>query len=627
MRKITCLWVFFAFMLAVRAQPVDSLVNVLNTQRLKPSERLSLYQKICLVYAGNDLEKAVVYAEKGLALAEKEKDRLMASLFNGYLGRIYNTKASYDTALVYWRKALDLAVEAKDIDQEAAVYMGIGNLYGRQGQYAAGLEYYMKALPLYERTDNKKQYMRILGNIGGIHRSMNHNDRAIYYLEQAKAMAEELNDLDGACKAYFDLGAVYLDSGEIDKALEHELKAAEISRTIGRKDLESGSVQALAFIYLKGLKDYDKALEYATESLRIAEEFGDFNSIVGAWNVLSNVYRKQKRYKECEAAALKAWEMDSTNFDIGIDLTANISLSNIFLGNKEKAAEFFWKFTDLIEKYADKTNRETMMEMGVKYETEKKEMQIAALEKEKKLSIGLGVACAAVLSLAFGLLLVRHRLNVQQVKQLKQEKQLVATQSVLDGETAERSRLARDLHDGLGGMLSIVMLNLRDVKGYYIMDGPDVDHFGKALEMLDQSIGELRRVAHHIMPESLVRYGLKVSLEDLCCAIPGAHFRYLGEDARLDSHLEVMLYRCAYELVHNALKHANATSINVQLVADNGLVSLTVHDNGTGFEPETIGNGTGLSNIRTRVSAYNGKMQIYSLPSKGTEVNIEIESV
>ena len=150
---------------------------------------------------------------------------------------------------------------------------------------------------------------------------------------------------------------------------------------------------------------------------------------------------------------------------------------------------------------------------------------------------------------------------------------MIATQAVLDGETAERSRLARDLHDGLGGMLSVVKLNLKDMNSYSIMDGLDVDRFSNALDMLDQSISELRRVAHHMMPESLMRYGLKISLEDYCRAIPNAHFQYYGSENRLDDRLEVVLYRCAYELINNAVKYAEATTINVQLLINSGIVS------------------------------------------------------
>jgi signal transduction histidine kinase len=310
------------------------------------------------------------------------------------------------------------------------------------------------------------------------------------------------------------------------------------------------------------------------------------------------------------------------------------------MGNKDRAVEFLRKLQGVFINISEKSYRESLSDMEVKYETEKKELRIVALEEGKRLYTIIGAAGVAILLLAFGLLFFRHRINIQKrklseqqleiseqkVKQLEQEQLLVATQAVLDGETAERSRLARDLHDGLGGMLSVVKLNLKDMKHYAVMDGSDVERYANALDMLDQSIGELRRVAHHIMPESLMRYGLKISLEDFCRAVPGAHFQYLGENPRLDSRLEVLIYRCAYELVNNAVKHANASAINVQLMVDSGIISLTVHDNGVGFNPQVVKSGIGLENIRTRIALYNGKMTIHSSPEKGTEISIEIEN-
>ncbi|MDR1524575.1 MAG: histidine kinase [Tannerella sp.] len=249
------------------------------------------------------------------------------------------------------------------------------------------------------------------------------------------------------------------------------------------------------------------------------------------------------------------------------------------------------------------------------------------MEKERFLYIGLGITCVFALLLAFGLLLYRYKqLTPQKIKQFKKEKQLVATQAILEGETTERSRLARDLHDGLGGLLSVIKLNLNEMNNSSILDHTDVNRFNNATEVLDQAIAELRRIAHHLMPESLLRFGLKTSIDDFCHAIPYAHFQYYGSEDRVERRLEVLLYRCAFELVNNAVKYAAAKDIHVQLIIDNGLVSLTVHDNGIGFDPHRDTIGTGLRNIRTRVSAFNGKMFIHSFPGKGTEVNIEFEN-
>jgi signal transduction histidine kinase len=645
MKRITllCLLAIVVGVFAAQAQTnVDSLINVLETQKLKPEEQLDIYEKICHTYLSlYDTEKNIVYAEKGLALAEKEKNPLAASKFNEYFAKGYDAKVIYDTAIVHYEKALILAKEAKDKEQETSVYLNMGNSYGKRSKYTLSLEYFLKALSLCEITGNKNQRLTALIKIGGMNRMLNNTKQAIYYMEQARILAEELDIPAKKMPVYYELAALCDVMGDIDKGLEYMLKVAEISSTIGDKQMEAISNQSLAMTYYGLSNNYEKAIDHINKSIAAAEKLGDPGILSGSWSALSIIYLDTKQWKESEKAALKAWELDSVRLDFAPNTALCITAANIYLGNAVKAINFLEKYKDLKNQYADKSFHEVLSDMEVKYETEKKELRIAALEKEKTFYIIIGITCAFILLLAFGLLFYRHRLNIQkrrlaeqqrefaeqQIKQLEQEKQLIAAQAVLDGETAERTRLARDLHDGLGGMLSVVKLNLQNMNTYSVMDNSDVSRFTQALSMLDKSINELRLVAHHIMPESLVRYGLKVSLEDFCRAIPNADFQYFGDDTRLDNRLEVMLYRCAHELINNAVKYAEADTISVQLMVDDQLVSLNVQDDGVGFDPEAISGGSGLENIRTRVSAHNGTMTLYTSPGKGTEVNIEITAL
>ncbi len=648
MKKIICFFILFAAHITmIHGQNIDSLINLLDT-KIIVEEQFSIYEKVCrFYYKSYNADKLNFYANKGLMLAKQEKNKEKSWLFTEFIGYAYLDKANYDTALIYFEKALDIAKNEKNKQHELYIYMDIGALYGNQSKRAYALEYFIKALAVSESIGDKNKQMANLGNIGTLYRSLNNNDRAIYYLEQMQIIAEELNEPHGKRKAYYELGFIYKNKGDFEKAIENIQNALEIIRSIGDTAFEVASLQTLAEIYYRQEpKDYEKAMEYSMESLRICEKIGNKHLASAAWTSLSNVYRELKQYKECRSTSLKAWDCDSTIKDAGINIFSNLIISDIHLGNYDKILTYFQKYCELKDQVSAKSFQETLTEMDVKYETEKKEMRIATLEKEKQFYIWLGISGFIVLLLIIGLLLINRRLAIQKRKvaeqqreiaeqqrrlaeqkviQLEQEKQLVATQAVLDGEAAERSRLARDLHDGLGGLLSVVKLNLKDLRNHSIMDNPDAGRFDKAMELLDESIGELRRVAHHMMPESLVRYGLKTSLEDFCRAIPGAHFQYYGGDQRLDSRLEVLIYRCAYELVNNAVKHAHATNINLQLMVDNGLVSLSVRDDGCGFDPASVASGAGLENIRTRVSVYNGKMNIYSSPGNGTEVSIEIE--
>jgi signal transduction histidine kinase len=137
-------------------------------------------------------------------------------------------------------------------------------------------------------------------------------------------------------------------------------------------------------------------------------------------------------------------------------------------------------------------------------------------------------------------------------------------------------------------------------------------------------MNEMRRVAHHLMPESLGSVGLKQSITDFCNSVPIVKFSYYGDDTHLNTNLEIMVYRILHELVTNAMKHAKAEHILVQIVRDADKIYLTVQDDGCGFDTSTESKGMGLRNIQARVTANGGELLIDSKPGKGTEVNIEI---
>jgi signal transduction histidine kinase len=162
--------------------------------------------------------------------------------------------------------------------------------------------------------------------------------------------------------------------------------------------------------------------------------------------------------------------------------------------------------------------------------------------------IWLGITGGAVLLLALATFFFLWRWTVQkkrlaesQIKQLEQEKQLIATQAVLDGEVQERTRLARDLHDGLGSILAAAKYNLIDIRKTLVMNEAEAERFDSSISLLNDSMHEMRRVAHHLMPESLGSAGLKQSIADFCNSVPIVKFSYYGDDTRLNPNLEVII--------------------------------------------------------------------------------------
>ena len=158
-----------------------------------------------------------------------------------------------------------------------------------------------------------------------------------------------------------------------------------------------------------------------------------------------------------------------------------------------------------------------------------------------------------------------------------------------------------------------------------IIDTEDISRFDKVMELLDSSMQELRRVAHNMMPESLSRYGLKVSLEDFCNSFPHVKFHFYGNENRLEPKMEMTIYRVIHELVNNAVKHARAENINVQMIRDTDRISFIVQDDGIGFNPEKISSGSGLQNIENRINSVGGTINILSSAGAGTEITIDID--
>jgi signal transduction histidine kinase len=590
-------------------QNVDSLVNVLETQKLTSEEQLTLYGKICQQYMQNDQEKFKTYTDKGLELANQEKDKKRMANFNGLLGIFYSYKSSHDTAFIYYEKALELAQEIENKNLEAMFLTNIALVYSAKGDFATEIEYDLKALTIYEQIDDKKPFITLLVNIGTTYRSLKDIDRALNYFDRANKYAEETNYVHGKLLVAYAYGSLYWDKKEYDKCIEYYLKSLELSKAQNNIHFEILSLQSVSTFYADEtcpLRDLKKAEEYANESLLIANEFGDPFRIRGSLRVLAAICLYQKRYNDCVDLATQAWKIDSIDIDTSHDLASFLTVSNIHLGNKEQAERYFNEYTFLNGEKNKQNLQETLIDMEVKYETEKKELRITSLEKERQLYIWLGLA-GILLALA---LVIAFR---QKTKRAQKEKQLIAADSVQDGEMMERERLARDLHDRLGGNLSALKIELKNSR----------ESMENIYDKLDSCIEEIRRVSHDLMPVSLQR-GMKAALEDFAAQFPQVHFHFFGEEKRIEKRKEYVIYCCASELVNNSLKHSGAQNINLQLVQNEKYITLTVQDDGCGFDEQTVTQGIGLKNIHDRITSCNGKIDIATSPGKGTETTIEI---
>ncbi|MFM2327705.1 MAG: hypothetical protein RIR31_1907, partial [Bacteroidota bacterium] len=225
----------------------------------------------------------------------------------------------------------------------------------------------------------------------------------------------------------------------------------------------------------------------------------------------------------------------------------------------------------------------------------------------------------------------RQKIQQQKITELEKDKQLLAIDAMLKGQEEERSRIAKDLHDGLGGMLSGVKLSFVNMKENMVMDAESVSSFENSIMQLDNTIAELRKVAHNLMPEALVKFGLKNAILDFCNAMQISSktkiiFEQMGTERQLSNTADLYIYRIVQELINNAIKHAAPNQILVQLTKTTEKILLTVEDDGRGFNTEQLqfSKGIGMKNIQQRVNYFKGKIDIASQPTEGTSVNIEL---
>lgn len=294
-------------------------------------------------------------------------------------------------------------------------------------------------------------------------------------------------------------------------------------------------------------------------------------------------------------------------------------------------------FTNLL---ASKKMRDSLFSQENKNEiaklmSEKEVFQLKS-ENEKKASINKILVVSAITLLLLGFLGYRnliHKRKVQNLKisELEKDKQLLTVDAMLKGQEEERSRIAKDLHDGLGGMLSGTKLSFIHMKENLILTPENATQFDKSLDMLDNTITDLRKVAQNLMPEALLKFGLIEALRDFCNIIQSSSkvtvdFQKLGLNRKLGNTAEIFVYRIIQELVNNAIKHARATEIIVQIAISENKTSITVEDNGIGYDKSTINTkiASGLENIDYRVHYLNGVIDTQTSLNNGTSVNIEL---
>ena len=234
------------------------------------------------------------------------------------------------------------------------------------------------------------------------------------------------------------------------------------------------------------------------------------------------------------------------------------------------------------------------------------------------------------------------KLNEELRKEIKEKERLSSMievqkdshmKALVQVQDNERKRIASDLHDSLGSLLSSVRLRFNGLQQDFASKVPDKStRYSDTLTLLDEAIAELRSVSHRMIPVSLVRFGLKSALQTFADQINASEqldvdLQILGYDRRLAEEIEVAVYRICQELVQNVIKHAGASAVRVQIIFHDDALNIIVEDNGIGMNRDETVPGLGFNTLQSKVDLFKGTFSIESQPGRGTMVLVDLPFV
>lgn len=495
------------------------------------------------------------------------------------------------------------------------------------------------ALDVLKLNENGSCEERTLGNIKV--------GRAYYHLQQKPLAAQYImkaTDMAAACKldsfervGYRQLGAIFHDIGKKDSSLYY-LDKAEVMLKNTMHWGELSSLYAIRGEWNRGdeigKKYFDMALDYAYRSK-------DTVQIAFAEMKQGIYYTTVKRCKDGIAAYTQALAHYKQKGLVEGQMYAmwGLAWANSECGNAKETFLILSKHKGIRDSIFKTETAEKTARFRTLYETEKKERENVTLalqveQDARDRRMLLAIFSIALLLVAIGFLVIYSRYKLKKQKEADQqmaEQQQIRFAAVIEAEEKERKRIASDLHDGVGQTMSAAKINLSLLQAEIeFANDEQRDTFEKVLALVDESCREVRNVSHSMMPNALLKWGLGTAIRNFIHRINSkvlnVDYYSEGLDSSLDPNKEVVLYRVIQECVNNVTKHSGATKLYVSLIRDEEEISVTIEDNGKGFDihDKEKFEGIGLKNIQSRINFLNGTVEWDSTPGKGTVVIINI---
>lgn len=643
MKKLLLIILLLPAAVFAQTKRVDSLKKIL-AKTPADTNRVNLLNDIGDGLILFDAGEGIKYAKQAMALSNKlgfKKGLAYAYLNRGQM--YFNINAS-DSVTADYNVAIKLFKEVNDLSGLAYVYEQLGRYLRSQSNRAKAIEYFQMSANIYEKLKDDKGTSDCLILIANNYNTLRNFDKALESYKKALEIRMRIKNENAIAQTIGGIGITYRNmAGEkgYKLAIQNMMKARAMFLKIDHK-LNIAIIDKEIGMTYEFMGRYKEALKYLHEALSWFQKV-DFKRELGSvYKCMGSCYFNLKQYPKAKLYLEKGLAQSLAEKNEEHIVEAYEWLYDYYKEMRDDKMSLYYHEKWMAEKDSmiNRTNFDKLSELTTKFETEKKEQEIKLLSKEntiQKLSIAkhqtmIGIIAAIlIVGLLFGGLLYNRNKHKQKsiLQQQKITQQEELTKAIIDAEEKERKRIASDLHDGVGQMFSAVKMNLNGLIDRISFNRVE-DRFlaEKTLALVDESCKEVRVISHQMMPNMLLRSGIASDVKSFIEKIDSERLKVnveaTGFKNKLESNVEIVLYRVIQETVNNVIKHAQATELNITLKRDDTGITANIADNGIGFNVDFKDEvaGIGLKNIAARIEYLKGTVNYKSSPGKGTTVNI-----
>jgi signal transduction histidine kinase len=590
-------------------------------------------------------DSAAFYYRKGLALAQQLHYLRGIARFTSYYINILNLRGDYARGLYLATQSAVIYKALKDDRNLPIALNNIGNQHHEMGNFQAAADHYLQALALAEKTGNITVLNKLYNNLASIFLSMEDYEKSHLYASRACDLARQRRDTPRMASALVNLGFAQTKMGRYHQGEATFMEVIQLGRYLGDSSyvmdglINSGSIYSDMNQHFKALRQYEKTMaitdNYPDQDYRLYAQLGYAQELlktgqpVRADSVIVPTIAMARRMEakdELRQTYLTAAEIKEA------------------LHQPAQALQYRKQYEALNDSLLGASTRKHVEQLEIAYQTAEKDKELAQkklLLSQKDVQLQSRAKWQAISLLSTALLgalalmiwlRYRHRrkLHDQQLQTIEKERTVQVLEALMQGEEKERVRLSKDLHDGVGGLLSAVKMHFSAIRKEQdtLQKNPAYAH---AIGLLDDAITDIRKTAHNLMPETLYRLGLQAAIQNFCNNISYSgtlqvSFYTMGEIGRFKPNFELSVYRIVQELVNNIIKHSRANEALVQLTQNEMLLAITVEDNGVGFNQQSAQQGgNGLVSLQSRIRALNGNIAINAADGHGTTAYIEFD--